>query len=161
MLTTVPFDTFMSLENGTLNETRKRFNINTFKTLPIEEMRSYLIDQCGIPLGGKGTSREAYFLDKSDFNMAKGPSCLKLARTKGGVGVYAGIGQNREETNILKRFQHSHDCFPILYSWDSKNYFLIVELGTPLSKAPKSFVSTQFEPIKETIEDFLDRKSVV
>lgn len=156
MLTTIPFDTFMSLENNSLTEASEKFDFNTFKNMPLNDMAKYLKKECKMPLGGKGSSREVYFLNKSDVNFIKGPACLKLARIDGKKDVGAGIGQNREEATIIKKFQRVHDCFPLLYYRDNKDYFIIVELGTPLSTAPKTFIDNQLAPMRETLEDFID-----
>lgn len=156
MLTTVSFEDFMAIDNDELSEAKKNFNLSEFEDLPLRDMNSYLTKQCGIPVKGRGSSREVFFLSKSNLSMVKGPSCLKLARIDGNKPIDAGIAQNREETNILKKYQDKHACFPWLYYNDVNNYFMIVELGTPFDSTPKSFVSYQFDPIKETIEDFLD-----
>ena len=157
MLTTIPFEDFMSIDSGDLTEAKEKFDINTFENLPLKDMRDYLVKQCGFKVGGIGSSREVFFLNKTNIKTVKGPACLKLARWKSGAGnggPDAGIAQNREETNILKKYQRKRDCFPWLYYADLKNYFMIVELGTPLSDAPKSFVKHQLESIEDTIEDF-------
>ena len=156
MLTTIPFDYFMSVDNGELTEAKENFNVNTLEKLPLQDMKNYLVKQCGFRVGGRGSSREVFFLNKTNLKTVKGPACLKLARIDGSKPVGAGIGQNREETNILERFQDKHECFPWLYYYDTNNYFMIVELGTPLSDAPNSFVSDKFADLKETIEDFVD-----
>ena len=156
MLTTISFDKFMSLENDSLTEASENFDFNEFKKMPLKDMATYLTDTCDIPLGGRGSSREVYLLNKSELNFTKGPACIKLVRTDGDRDVGAGIGQNREEASIIKKFQGAHDCFPLLYYRDAKNYFIIVELGTPLSTAPKGFINSQLEPMRDTLEDFID-----
>jgi hypothetical protein len=119
-------------------------------------MKSYLENDCNIPVAGVGSSREVYLMSKNDASFLEGPACLKLARIGGNFGVGAGIGQNKEEASILGKYQNTYKCFPILYYRDGNNYFIVVELGTPLSSAPSGFVSSQLSPLKETIEEFIE-----
>ena len=156
MLTTIPFEDFMSIDSGDLTEAKEKFDIDKFENLSVYEMRDYLVKQCGFKVAGKGSSREVFFLNKANLSTVKGPACLKLIRLDGNKPIGAGIGQNREEINILKKFQFKHACFPWLYYYNKHNYFMIVELGTPLSDAPKGFVNEKFADLKEMIEDFVD-----
>ena len=156
MLTTIPFEMFMSLENGSLSEAKENFNFNKFKKLPVQKMKGYLENDCNIPVAGVGSSREVYLMSKNDASFLKGPACLKLGRVGGNMGVGAGIGQNKEEASILGKYQDNYECFPLLYYRDGNNYFIVVELGTPLSSAPRGLVSTQLSPLKETIEEFIE-----
>ena len=47
MLTTIPFEDFMSIDSGDLTEAKEKFNIDKFENLSVYEMRDYLVKQCG------------------------------------------------------------------------------------------------------------------
>ena len=145
VLTTIPFEEFMSLEEQTedVKQSRK-FNWDDFisRSNNLELLETYLDSRDCKMLG----------LKKSDVNgQVDGPCVLKLA-----IHSTKGPAQNQAEAVMLNKYQNEMECFPRLYACDNKNwYYLLAEVGTPLNSAPESFVNKQLGHLRNYFRRYL------
>ncbi len=159
MLTTIPFDDFISLtqrldEGGSFG--KAVFDWNYFLKLRNSSkfMVKYL-NACGIKKLGQGSSRAAYALKPGDAGIKNlsGPCVLKIA-----THPAKGAGQNKAEAEMTEKYQHRLACFPRLYACDRQNWnYILVEMGTPLDKTPAKFRNEWLKPLREFFMDYLDK----
>lgn len=111
------------------------------------------LTECGCKLLGKGTGRAVYALGKEDTNgMVNGPCVLKVA-----IHPQRGIGQNKFEIQMLKKYQNRLECFPKLYAYDTKGCtYLLVEVGTPMVTAPATFANKYIGKLRKYFENYIE-----
>ena len=159
MLTTIPFDDFISLTQQLKEDfSDQAFNWNDFlKVSSNPKVAVKYLNACNVKKLGKGSSRTAYALKHGDVSsdLVNGPCVLKIA-----THPSKGPAQNKAEVKLLEKYQHKMECFPKLYAYDRQNWnYVLVELGTPLDKTPAKIRNEWLKPLREFFENYLDYDS--
>lgn len=157
MLTTIPFDEFMSLseqtEDSNVLDDVHKFKWDDFVACANNySLMTRYLDKADCRELGVGSARIVYSLKKAEAGgYVDGPCVLKVA-----IHNTKGPAQNKAEAVMLGRYQNKMECFPKLYVCDKRNwYYLLTEIGTPLNTAPESFVNKQLGHLRKYFRSYL------
>ena len=160
MLTTVPFDDFMTMDSEALEESLShKFDFDDFlkASKSFDDLVEY-VNGSGLKLLGEGSARAVYMLPSKQAKsfQAEGPCVLKIA-----IDPAKGPAQNKAESWATNKYQNRYECFPKLYAYDSDNwYYVATEIGTPLDGAPKSFLYPQLKRLHEYFQAYIQKHNL-